>query len=83
MERVQRSRRRQKYPSTQDEALNPITDGTIYFSQINTLRKRGHLKAAFEPNPHRPIYTVWDFGIGDYMFIWWVQSDGLGLHSGS
>lgn len=78
MERVQRSRMRQEYPSTPDEALNPITDGTIYSSQINTLRERGHLKAAFEPDPHRPIYTVWDLGIGDYMSIWWVQPDGRG-----
>lgn len=78
MERVQRSRMKQEYPSTPDEALNPITDGTIYSSQINALRERGHLKAPFEPDPHRPIYTVWDFGIGDYMSIWWVQPDGRG-----
>lgn len=78
MERVQRSRMRQEYPSTPEEALNPITDGTIYSLQIGTLRERGHLKAAFEPDPHRPIYTVWDFGIGDYMSIWWVQPDGRG-----
>ena len=78
MERVQMSRMKQEYPSTPDEALNPITDGTIYSSQIMSLRERGHLKAAFEPDPHRPIYTAWDFGIGDYMSVWWVQPDGRG-----
>lgn len=78
MERVQRSKMRQEYPSTPDEALNSITDGTIYAAQITSLRERGLSSAAFEPDPHRPIYTSWDIGIADYMSIWWIQPDGRG-----
>lgn len=78
MAQTQKSRMRQEYPSTPEEALNPITDGTIYAMQIGSLRERGHLKAEYEPDPHRPIYTSWDLGIGDYMSIWWIQPDGCG-----
>lgn len=78
MRRIQKSKMKQEYPSTPEEALNPITDGTIYAGQIATLRERGHLRAEFEPSRHRPIYTAWDIGIGDYMSIWWIQPDGAG-----
>lgn len=78
MEQTQRSRMKQEYPSTPEEAMNPIADGTIYSAQIGDLRERGHLTAQFEPDPHRPIYTAWDLGIGDYMSIWWIQPDGQG-----
>lgn len=80
MQRVQRSKMQQEYPSTPDEALNPIMDGTIYSKEISSLHETGKLKAEFEPDPHRPIYACWDFGIGDYMSIWWVQPDGRGNH---
>lgn len=78
MARTQRSKMRQEFPSTPDEAISPITDGTIYSSEIITLQERGHLTAHFEPDPHRPIYTTWDLGISDYMSIWWIQPDGRG-----
>lgn len=78
MRKTQGMLMRQEYPSTPDEALNPIQDGTIYFAQLMDLRSRGHLSASFEPDPHRPIYTAWDLGIGDYMSIWWIQPDGAG-----
>lgn len=78
MARTQRSRMKQEYPSTPEEAMNPIADGTIYSMQIGDLRQRGHLAAFFEPDAHRPIYTAWDLGVGDYMSVWWVQPDGQG-----
>ena len=78
MSRTQRSKMRQEFPSTPDEAISPIADGTIYFSQLTALAERGHLSAYFEPSPHRPIYTCWDLGIADYMSIWWIQPDGKG-----
>ena len=78
MERTQRSKMRQEFPSTPDEAISPIADGSIYFSALTALAERGHLSALFEPEPHRPIYTSWDLGIADYMSIWWIQPDGKG-----
>lgn len=78
MERTQRSKMKQEFPSTPDEAISPISDGTIYYSQLTALAERGHLTAYFEPEPHRPIYTTWDLGIADYMSIWWLQPDGRG-----
>ncbi len=78
MSRTQRSKMRQEFPSTPDEAISPIADGTIYASQLTVLAERGHLSAYFEPEPHRPIYTTWDLGTADYMSIWWIQPDGKG-----
>ena len=78
MSRTQRSKMRQEFPSTPDEAISPIADGTIYYSQLTALAERGHLSAHFEPSPHRPIYTAWDLGTADYMSIWWIQPDGKG-----
>lgn len=78
MKKTQGTLMRQEYPSTPEEALNPIVDGTIYCSQIMTLRERGHYSAHFEHDPHRPIFTSWDFGISDYNVIWWIQPDGSG-----
>ncbi len=78
MKRVQRSKMKQEYPSTPEEALAPIMDGTIYSHQISSLRERGELKAEFEHEPYRPIYTAWDIGIGDYMSIWWIQPNSHG-----
>lgn len=78
MKKTQGTLMRQEYPSTPEEALNPIVDGTIYCSQIMTLRERGHYAADFQHDPHRPIYTAWDFGISDYTVIWWLQPDGAG-----
>ena len=69
---------RQEYPSTPEEALNPIMEGTIFASQLITLAERGHLQAYFEPAAHRPIYTAWDLGTNDYTSIWWVQPNGHG-----
>lgn len=78
VKRTQGSLMRQEYPSTPDEALNPILDGTIYSVQMVELMERGHFAAQFEHEPHRPVYTSWDFGIADYTVIWWIQPDGAG-----
>ena len=76
--RTQGSLMRQEYPSTPDEALNPILSGTIFGVQVAELMERGHFAAEFEHEPHRPVYTAWDFGIADYTVIWWIQPDGAG-----
>lgn len=78
MQRTQGLLMRQEYPSTPEEAINPIPDGTIYSAQLMRLRERGHYAARFEHDPCRPIYTTWDLGIADYMSIWWLQPDGAG-----
>ena len=76
--RALRSLVKQEYPSTPEEALNNLTDGTIYSTQLFDLMERGHLEAQFEPDPHLPIFASWDIGIADYMSIWWVQPSGNG-----
>lgn len=78
MEKILASRMKQEYPSTPEEALNPIEAGNIYSLQIDSLRARGEHKADFEPVPHRPIFVSWDLGIGDYMSLWWIQPNGCG-----
>lgn len=76
--RTLRSLVKQEYPSTPEEALNNLTDGTIYSVQLFDLMERGHLTAQYEPDPHLPIFATWDIGIADYMSIWWVQPSGSG-----
>lgn len=78
MEKTEGSRMKQEFPSTPEEALNPIEAGNIYSLQIDSLRARGEHKAEFEPIPHRPIFVSWDLGIGDYMSLWWIQPNGYG-----
>ncbi len=78
MERTQRAKMKQEYPSVPEEALSPIMDGTIYIDQIGLLRERGHLAAEFEHDRYRPIFTAWDIGVGDYTAIWWIQPMGNG-----
>ena len=78
MQKTQRSLMRQEYPSTPDEALSPIMDGTIYARQIMALRESGNLTKSFEPDRHRPIYTAWDIGYSDFTSIWWFQPTGDG-----
>ncbi len=76
--RTLRSKVKQEYPSTPEEALNNIMDGTIYSPQLYDLAERGHLSADFEVQPHYPIYATWDLGMADYMSIWWIQPNGQG-----
>lgn len=78
MKTVQKSKMAQEYPSTPEEAMNPVNDGTIYAGQLAFLREEGRLTARFEPDPHRPIYASWDIGVGDFTSIWWAQPDGAG-----
>lgn len=78
MEKTLQSRMKQEFPSTPEEALNPLEAGNIYSLQIDALRSRGEHKAEFEALPHRPIFVSWDLGIGDYMSLWWVQPDDRG-----
>lgn len=78
MESVQRSKMKQEYPSSPEEALNPIMDGSIYVHEMAMLRERGDIGRVFEPLRDRPIYTTWDIGMGDPTSIWWVQPDGNG-----
>lgn len=77
-ERSLRSFMRQEYPTTPDEALNPIMEGTIFAGRLMELMERGHLMARYEHMAHRPVYTTWDLGINDFMSIWWLQPDGHG-----
>lgn len=76
--RTLRSKVQQEYPSTAEEALNNLSDGTIYSVQLYDLMERGHITAQYEPDPHLPIFTSWDIGIADYMSIWWIQPSGTG-----
>ena len=76
--RTLRSKIQQEYPSTPEEALNNINDGTIYSLQLFDLMERGHLSAEYEVDTHLPIFTSWDIGIADYMSIWWIQPAGNG-----
>ncbi len=78
MQQTQRSLMRQEYPSTPDEALSPIMDGTIYAKQIMMLRENGNLTQSFEPDRRYPIYTAWDIGYSDFTSIWWFQPTGDG-----
>lgn len=78
MKQTLRSLMQQEYPSTPEEALSPVMDGSIYASQIMGLREDGRLNREFPPDAHRPIYTAWDLGISDYMSIWWIQPTGTG-----
>lgn len=78
MQQTQRSLMRQEYPSTPDEALSPIMDGTIFARQVMALRESGDLTRSFEPDRYRPIYTAWDIGYSDFTSIWWFQPTGDG-----
>lgn len=73
MARTQGYLMRQEYPTVPDEALNPISTGTIFGSQINRLRELGRLTAEFEADVLRPVYAAWDIGVADFMSIWIIQ----------
>lgn len=78
MARTQRGKMRQEYPSSPEEALNPVMDGTIYVHELSILNERGDLGRNFEPADKRPIYISMDIGYGDPSSMWWVQPDGAG-----
>lgn len=78
MKKTQGALMRQEYPSTPDEALTPIMDGSLFGHEIIALREAGNLTRSFEPDKNRPIYTAWDLGYADFTSIWWFQPTGDG-----
>lgn len=47
-------------------------DGAIYAAQIKSAHKDGRI-GTVPYDPNFPVYTAWDFGLGDDTSIWWFQ----------
>lgn len=68
----------QQFPGTSEEALQAITEGSIYGKEIQALRAQGRIRP-FKPDGVAPFYTFWDIGQSDYTVIWLIQFVGLDI----
>lgn len=73
--RVLKHRVKTEFPSTPDEALAAVSQGSIYGDIIAGLRIKGRIKA-IDADPSAPWFTFWDIGQSDYTAIWLVQFSG-------
>jgi hypothetical protein len=66
----------QQFPGTPEEALQAITEGSIYGKETLALRAQGRVRV-FQPDGVAPFYSFWDIGSSDYTCIWLLQFVGL------
>ncbi len=67
-----------EYPSTDDEPFFTAVEGAYYSKQLAVARTEGRI-GMVPHEPSLPVYTMWDFGLDDYMACWHLQAHRLEL----
>lgn len=68
----------QEYPSTIEEALNAIVEGSIFGAIMSELRAAGRITVATRA-PRSPCFACWDLGWNDSLSVWIFQMMGRDL----
>jgi hypothetical protein len=71
-----KSKMKQEYPSTPEEAFEQAIEGAIFGEQMTWLREHGRL-GVLDIDINYPVDTVWDFGTGATNAIWFKQTIGV------
>ncbi len=53
--------------------------GAYYGKELAAAEREGRIRD-LEYDPHFPVHTAWDLGVGDANAIWWFQMAGSELH---
>jgi len=69
----------QQFPGTPEEALQAITEGSIYGQETVALRAQGRVRV-FPHDRVAPLYTFWDIGMSDFTSIWILALDYFSWH---
>lgn len=67
-----------QFPGDVEEALQALTPGSIYGTQIAKLYAEGRIKD-FKLEGYAPLFTAWDIGVSDFCCIWLLQMAGLDI----
>lgn len=70
---------KREYPSTSDEAFQQTVEGAYYAKQFKQLYSQGRISKCPD-NPHIPVNTAWDIGVGDSTAIWFFKLVGNEIH---
>ncbi len=70
---------KREYPSTPEEAFQQSVEGAYYAKQFHWLYANGRI-GQIPANPHLPVHTFWDIGVGDSTAIWFVREVGNDFH---
>lgn len=70
---------KREYPSTPEEAFQQSVEGAYYAKQFHWLYSQKRI-GVIPNNPHLPVHTFWDIGVGDSTAIWFVREVGSEFH---
>lgn len=70
---------KREYPSTPEEAFQQSVEGAYYAKQFHWLYAQKRI-GTIPDNPHLPVHTFWDIGVGDSTAIWFVREVGGEFH---
>lgn len=70
---------KREYPSTPEEAFQQSVEGAYYAKQFHWLFAQKRI-GTIPDNPHLPVHTFWDIGVGDSTAIWFVREVGGEFH---
>lgn len=70
---------KREYPSTPEEAFQQSVEGAYYAKQFHWLYSQKRI-GVIPDNPHLPVHTFWDIGVGDSTAIWFVREVGSEFH---
>ncbi|HDX3905849.1 TPA: terminase [Enterobacter asburiae] len=70
---------KREYPSTPEEAFQQSVEGAYYAKQFHWLYTQKRI-GVIPDNPHLPVHTFWDIGVGDSTAIWFVREVGNEFH---
>ncbi|MCM6993457.1 terminase [Enterobacter roggenkampii] len=70
---------KREYPSTPEEAFQQSVEGAYYAKQFHWLYTQKRI-GVIPDNPHLPVHTFWDIGVGDSTAIWFVREVGEEFH---
>lgn len=68
-----------EYPSIPAEAFQQSIEGAYYAHQFRYLYEHQRI-GTLPANPHLPVHTFWDLGVGDATVIWFVREVGSEFH---
>ncbi|WP_342221050.1 terminase [Candidatus Fukatsuia endosymbiont of Tuberolachnus salignus] len=70
---------KREYPSIPSEAFQQSIEGAYYANQFRYLYENQRI-GTLPANPHLPVHTFWDLGVGDATVIWFVREVGSEFH---
>lgn len=70
---------KREYPSIPAEAFQQSVEGAYYAKQFRWLYENKRI-GQIPDNPHLPVHTIWDIGVGDSTAIWFVREVGEEFH---